>query len=176
MSDYHHYCKGRVGTQFCSFTKKKTGGIEEWMALHEGSHYDSFQKLCDATDYFLAKVQGQTRGRGDYLSINMYYPIVILQGDLLEARETERSVVFRAADHLQFRRSVARKEKPSSYQIDVIRERYFLRFLEMIGKELETMAGLLHRNYEAVRSAIDVAAPVVVGTSQIDWQSSPWGG
>ncbi|PYJ49393.1 MAG: hypothetical protein DME87_09855 [Verrucomicrobia bacterium] len=36
MEGYHHYCEGRVGTQFCSFAKKKSGRVEEWMmATHE---------------------------------------------------------------------------------------------------------------------------------------------
>src|SRR5881409_1427963 len=30
MSKYHHYCKGRVATQFCSFLRKKNS--QEWMA------------------------------------------------------------------------------------------------------------------------------------------------
>jgi len=55
MEGYHHYCEGRVGTQFCSFAKKKSGRVEEWMATHEGAHYDSFRKVCDVVDYQVQK-------------------------------------------------------------------------------------------------------------------------
>jgi hypothetical protein len=156
MKDYHHYCKGRVGTQFCSFAKKKSGRIDQWMALHEGSHYDSFQKLCDATDYFVERAETRTFNLISQLNVLIYYPVIILQGDLVEARETKRSVAFCSADHLQFRRSAARKNKPSTYQIDVIRERYFPKYLDLIVKELQRSAGLLHRHHKAVRSAIDL--------------------
>jgi hypothetical protein len=50
MDKYHHYCKGRVATQFCSFTKKKAE--QEWMATHDEAHFDSFRKLCAAVDHF----------------------------------------------------------------------------------------------------------------------------
>jgi hypothetical protein len=71
--------KGRAGTQFCSFARKKTGRSEEWMALHEGSHYDSFQKLCDATDYFVDR-GAIASNLGRHVNTLIYYPIVIVQG------------------------------------------------------------------------------------------------
>ena len=156
MKDYHHYCKGSVGTQFCSFVKKKSGNIDEWLAMHEGSHFDSFRKLCDVTEYYVDKhFKSWTFSSNENLNIEVYYPVIILQGDLLDARETKRSVTFRATDHLQFRRTVATKEKEASYQIDVIRERYLPKYLELIDAELKKTAQLLRRQYEIVRSAID---------------------
>src|SRR6266571_4670404 len=95
MEDYHHYCKGRIGTQFCSFTKKKSGRAEEWMATHEAMHYDSFRKVCDVVDYQVQKnFTNWTFGPEERLNVEMYYPVIILQGELLEARETKRSVTL----------------------------------------------------------------------------------
>ncbi|PXF56709.1 MAG: hypothetical protein C4B58_12525 [Deltaproteobacteria bacterium] len=34
---YHHYCKGRVATQFCSFLQKKSGKKSEWILHMEKS-------------------------------------------------------------------------------------------------------------------------------------------
>ncbi len=34
MEGYHHYCKGRVATQYCTFQAKK-GQHPEWIALHQ---------------------------------------------------------------------------------------------------------------------------------------------
>lgn len=156
MNDYHHYCKGRVGTQFCSFVKKKSGRVEEWMSTHEGSHYDSLQKLCDVTDHYVDKpFKSWTYGARENLNVEMYYPVIIIQGDLLDARETKRSVTLRAADHLQFRRSVATKGSNVDYQIDVIRERFLPKYLELIDAEIDETARLLRRRYEIVRSGID---------------------
>lgn len=157
MENYHHYCKGRVGTQYCSFVKKKGGkGDDEWMAMHEGSHYDSFRKLCDVTDYYVDKhFKSWTFAVKEHLNVEFYYPLIIVQGDLVEAYQTTRSVRFRAADHIQFRQSVATNGKVSDYQIDVIRERYLPKYLEIIDAELEKTARLLRRRHVIVRSAID---------------------
>src|SRR5260370_13409497 len=95
MEDYHHYCNGRIGTQFCSFTKKKTGRLEEWMATHEATHYDSFRKICDVVDYQLQTIFANWRLDADeHVNVEIYYPAIILQGELLEARETKTSVTL----------------------------------------------------------------------------------
>jgi hypothetical protein len=156
MKDYHHYCNGRVGTQFCSFVKKKGGRVEEWMAIHDGSHYDSFQKLCDVTDYYVDKhFKSWTFRTREHLNVELFYPVIILQGGLVEARETKRSVRFRTANHLQFRRSVATRGKVSDYQIDIITERYLPKYLELIDAELKKTARLLRHRHKIVRTAID---------------------
>jgi len=53
MQKYHHYCRGRVATQYCSFTRKKKGG--EWMATHAEEHFSSLRKLSDVVDHFVRK-------------------------------------------------------------------------------------------------------------------------
>lgn len=159
MENYHHYCKGRVGTQYCSFVKKKNSDKklpDEWMAIHEGSHYDSFRKLCDVTDYYVDKHFKSWRPGGrEYLNVEFYYPLIIVQGDLLEAYETKRSVMFRAVDHIQFRQSVSTNRNAANYQIDVIREKYLPEYLEIIDAELKKTARLLRRRHKTVRLAID---------------------
>lgn len=159
MQDYHHYCKGRIGTQYCSFVKKKSGDKkinDEWMAMHEGSHYESFRKLCDVTDYHVDKHFTSWKfGGEERVNIEFYYPLIIVQGDLIEAYETKRSVGFRSAEHIQFRQSVATNRKVVDYQIDVIRERYLPKYLELIDAELKKTARLLRRRHIIVRSAIE---------------------
>ncbi len=156
MEDFHHYCKGRVGTQYCSFARKKGGGDEEWMAMHEGSHFDSFRKLCDVTEYQIDKnFKGWSfDGTREDLNIEIYYPVIVVQGDLVEACESKRSVTFRSADHIQFRQSVARRGKVDSYQMDIVREKYLPKYLELIDSELEKTAQLLAGHHEIIRSAI----------------------
>ena len=159
MENYHHYCRGRIGTQFCSFAKKKSGRGEEWMAVHEGAHYDSFRKICDVVDYQVQKhFAGWTFGSYENVNVEIYYPAIILQGELLEAHETKRSVALRSADHVQFRRSVATKGANVDYQIDIIRERRLPNYLKQIDEELDKTARLFRRRHEAVRAAIDAIA------------------
>ncbi len=53
MNEYHHYCRGRIATQFCSFRRKKEKNLDEWMAFHEESHMGVFKALSVALEYFV---------------------------------------------------------------------------------------------------------------------------
>lgn len=156
MKNYHHYCKGRFGTQFCSFAKKKTGRKEEWMAIHEGYHFDSIRKLCDVVEYRVDHHFNSWVLRGkEHVNIEVYVPVIILQGELLDARQTTRSVTLRPVDHIQFRRSVTKSGKEIDYQIDIIRERFLPQYINIIDKELDRTANLLRRRYKTVSRAIE---------------------
>lgn len=78
LSKFHHYCATRIATQFCSFTRKQS---QQWMALHEGSHFDSFQKLCDAVDYHQdQQFKSWKLGPEGPFNLQFYYPILVVQG------------------------------------------------------------------------------------------------
>jgi len=156
MQEYHHYCQGRIATQYCSFLGKKSGPKREWLATHEGSHFDAFEKLCDATDYFVNHhFKSWSFAEKESMNIEFYYPVLIIQGELLDARAGKRSVTLKRAPHLQFRRSVVVGGKEKNYQIDVIEERYLPKYLEIMDRELTKTARLLRRRHKAVRDAID---------------------
>jgi len=171
MKDFHHYCQGRVGTQYCSFARKK-GGDEEWMAMHEGSHFDSFRKLCDVTDYYIDKhfKSWSFDGTKEFLNIEIYYPVIVVQGDLVEGLESKRSVTFRSADHIQFRQSVARRGKVDSYQMDIVRETYLPKYLGQIESELTKTAELLRGHQEIIRSTINSIVEVAKGITSPEHQ------
>ncbi len=57
LNKFHHYCTPRVATQFCSFARK---GGSEWMALHEGPHFDSSRS--SATRSIIFKTITSSRG------------------------------------------------------------------------------------------------------------------
>lgn len=156
MEKYHHYCKGRIATQFCSFVRKKTGRKDEWMATHEGSHFDSFRKLCDATDYFIDNhFKSWKFNDRESVNINFYYPVLILQGELLEGIPTKRSITLRKSNHLQFRRTSISNGKEIDYQIDIITESYLPKFINLLGEEIQKSARLLRRRHKIVRESIN---------------------
>ena len=156
MDQYHHYCKGNVGTQFCSFLKKKTGKVEEWMAVHDSSHFDSFQKLCSIVDYEKRRhFLSWTLRQKEPVNLQIYYPVIVLQGELVEAQQTPRSVKLKAANHIQFRRSTASCGTEQHYHIDIIRERYLPKYLDSVHQELRKTALLLRRRHMTIRAAID---------------------
>jgi len=135
LEKFHHYCTPRVATQFCSFAKKAGS---DWMALHEGPHFDSFSKLSDAVDYFQHKHFASWQfADKEPVNIEFYYPVLVVQGELLEGRVQKGGVALRAASHLQFRRTVIRRSEAAPYQIDVVQEKRFTRFVAMIERELD---------------------------------------
>jgi len=156
MQEYHHYYNGFVATQFCSFQHKNTGRKNEWVAVHEGNHFDSIIKLCDVTDYLIERRSNNlTRKNNDDIYIEFYYPVLVLQGDLIEAFANKRSLSVRQSNHLKLRRSVKCGEKQTSYQIDIIKERYLPEYLSRVEEELNQTADLLKHNNKIVRQSIN---------------------
>lgn len=156
MQDYHHYCRGRVATQYCSFLSKKADKKKEWFATHEGSHFDAIKKLCDASDYFLDRhFKSWTYGRKEWVNIEFYYPLLVVQGELLDARVGKRSVALKRVPHLQFRRSAVVGGESEDYQIDVIEEWYLPKYLKIVNQELVKSARLLRRRHKIVRNSIN---------------------
>lgn len=156
MEKYHHYCKGRIATQFCSFVRKKGAG--EWMATHEDAHFDALQKLSAVTEYMMGKhfTGWVLADRADEtLNIEFYYPVVVLQGRMLEARAERRALALHEANHVQFRRSAIVGLEEVHYQIDVVTERFFPRFLRILETEMSTTARLLKRRQAQIQAAID---------------------
>jgi len=152
LGKFHHYCASRIATQFCSFTRKQS---QQWMAQHEGSHFDSFQKLCDAVDYRQDQHFKSWRfGPEELVNVEFYYPILVVQGDLLEARPRGTSVVLKRAKHLQFRRTVIRGSVSRTYQIDVVTEVHFSRLLSLLDKELDTIARRIKARRRVVQRSV----------------------
>ena len=152
LEKFHHYCTPRVATQFCSFAKKAGG---DWMALHEGPHFDSFSKLCDAVDYFQNKHFTSWRfADKESVNVEFYYPVLVVQGELLEGRVRKSGVALRAASHLQFRRTAIRRSEATPYQIDVVQERRFPRFVAMLESELELTVKRLKARSRLVRDSV----------------------
>jgi len=152
MDKFLHFCKSRVATQFCSFSQTKD---TKWIALHESPHFDSFQKLCDATAHFVEKQFGNYRpAADDLINIEFYYPVAVVQGDLVDARPSRRDVSLRKADHLVYRRTVIQGTEEESYNIDVVTERFFPRFLRTVEDEMSKTVSRIKRRKKDFRRSI----------------------
>jgi len=155
MYDYHHYFQCPVASQYCSFQKKKDKGAE-WMALHGEDRQDSFGKLCDVIEYFIDRdYERWTRGTDKGAAVTLYYPILVVQGDLLDVRTGKRSLSLKKAKHLQYRLSRITDGKLIDYQIDVVTERYFPQLLNMIAGEQTKTARRMNDKKEGVRKSAD---------------------
>ena len=133
MNKYHHYCKGRVATQYCSFTLKGKQRPAEWMATHDENHFDAFRKLGAAVDYYSRQhfESWSPKGR-EYVNIEFYYPVLVVQGGLLDVRQTQKSLKISEVSHVQYRLSTLAGQQQTTYQIDVVTERFFPRYLEIV--------------------------------------------
>jgi hypothetical protein len=156
MEKYHHYCKGRIATQFCSFVEKKRENRKEWMATHDQAHFDAFRKLSATVEYFLGRhFESWKFGGRESVNVEFYYPALVVQGELLEIQPRKKALKISKVNHLQYRRSAILGNKETTYQIDVVTERFFQRYLELVDREMSKTARLLRRRHVVVRAAID---------------------
>lgn len=154
MENYHHYCKGRISTQFCSFLKKK-GRDEEWMAFHDDVHFSSLNTLCAALDHAIEEHFSDWKPTpNDCVNLQIYYPVLVVQGELLDVRPTARSLRMSRVDHVHYVRSEIFRGKEHRYHIDVVTERFFPRFLKIVEQEVSKTARLMRRRHKAISEAI----------------------
>lgn len=156
MPKFLHFCKGRVATQFCSFSETKE---KKWIALHEGSHFDAFQKICDATTYCVdEQFKSYQPTEDDSINIEFYYPVIVIQGDLLEARTYLKNVSLKRAHHLLYRRTAIQGKKAETYNIDVVTERFFPEYLKIVEYEMKKTAKRIQSRKKEFRKSIQVIA------------------
>jgi len=154
IEKFHHYCRGRVATQFCSFTRN--GSSQEWLAQHEGTHFDSFQKLSDALTYYQREhFASWYLGRDEPINIQIYYPALVLQGRLIDARVSKSGVAFRRASHLSYRRTIIHQQGATEIQIDVLTESNLSSWLRTVDKEVQTIVRRLRRRRSDVQKSIN---------------------
>ena len=149
METYHHYCKGRVATQFCSFVKKKEKA--EWMATHEDDHFNAFVTLTKALEDLLA---GFKYFKGTYLNATFIYPVLVIQGTLLDVRHDQGQLEFRPQKSLRYRRCLAVGKKGRDYLFDVVTERGFGAYLKMLEVEARKTAFRMNRVRDLLRKNI----------------------
>jgi hypothetical protein len=154
VEKYHHYCHGRIATQYCSFQRKKQKP-NEWMAWHDEAQFDSFKKLSHAVEYEIDRHHQQWQFRGhEHINLVLYYPIVVVQGQLMEARASAGDVRLYSRSHLMFRRSEFMQDTERTFQIDVVQEKGLSRLLSIVDLEADRLSRALRRKHREVRTAI----------------------
>jgi hypothetical protein len=124
MESFHHYCKAKVATQYCSFQLKKDKS--SWMALHIEEQHEMFNSLIQALEYDISEHFGNftlpPKGQEEGINIQIYYPLVILQGDLYSAALKDNYLSISKSNHIQFRKEIflPAPNEWKKYQIDVI--------------------------------------------------------
>jgi hypothetical protein len=152
---FHHYCRGQFASQYCSFTNKSN----RWIASHSDVHHQTFTGLANAVEASIedhyAKTSLPRKDEIEPVNIQIYYPLVVLQGELYLANETRQGLKIKKVNHVQFRREVWSANRREAYQIDVIRESFIDKYLKLIDKEAETIRRKLNRKSGEVHRSAD---------------------
>ena len=159
MEKFHHYCKGPVATQYCTFQLKKDKS--SWMALHNEEQHDTFNSLLKAVDYEIAEHFDiwflPDKVDEEEINIQIYYPLVIFQGSLCSATLKNNQLTLRKSKHIQFRKELflPRTNEVEAYQIDVITEEYLPDYLKIIESEIEKVRRVFQRRKAKVLLSIE---------------------
>ena len=150
LSRYYHYRTKRISTQYCSFQRKQ--GSAQWMALHRDEDHHAFRKLCVATNHFVNETIVPEYMADAAWSLSLIYPVLLIQGDIFEVRPSSRSATIVQSPHIQFCLSHVVAGEENTYQIDVISESYFPKYLDMLLREMRLMHKRLEAKYEHLRA------------------------
>jgi hypothetical protein len=125
------------------------------MAFHEERQFDALTKLCHALDHFVDDHARSWRpGPKEWINVQTYYPVLIVQGDLLDVRRTRGRFEVRSVNQVQFRRSSVVRGEERKCQLDVITERHLGRFLSLVDREIMTTARATRRRGPAVVDSV----------------------
>lgn len=182
MESYHHYCKSRIATQYCSFTAKKGSSPVAWLAQHEEMHFDSFNKLCFALNHDMDEHYSHAQLRGkETINVQIYYPILVVSGEIIEIMPTRKEIKLLVAHHVHYIQSYITRGKVQRYHIDVVTEKYLPRLLRLIDRETKKAVRLLRSRREAIQNSIDEITTSVKGIrsqgiirSRMEYRG-PWG-
>jgi len=159
MEKFHHYCKGPIATQYCTFQLKKDKS--SWMALHNEEQHDTFSSLLKALDYEIAQhFDGWAlpdKVDEEEVNVQIYYPLLILQGSLFSATLKNNRLSLRKSKHIEFRKQLflPRKNEVETYQIDVITEGYLPDYLRIVNSETERIRTVFQRRRAKVLLSIE---------------------
>jgi hypothetical protein len=152
---FHHYCRGKIATQYCSFVKKG----DRWIATHLDPQHQTLNKLVDALEAIITEHYNSwrlpTKGEKEPINIQLYYPLLVVQGDLYLAKQSRRGLKMRKVRHVQFRRELWSAQKKATYHIDVIHESFLSAYLKIVEKEVEAVKRRFVKRRKSVQKSID---------------------
>ncbi len=159
MERFHHYCRGWIATQYCTFQLKKDKS--SWMALHSEEQHDTFNSLIKCLEYEIAKHFDEWVLPGDneeeVVNVQVYYPLLILQGGLYCGSLDNGNLTLKKSKHVQFRKELflPRTNEVQTYQIDVISEEYLRDYLRIVDSEMEKIKKAFQRRRQNVFYAME---------------------
>ncbi len=150
-----HYNQLAKNTQYCSFSIKKRGQKNEWMASHPDGLHDTLNKLVDYAEHkndgYEDWMKNDSAWRREVFT-TLFFPVIILQNELIEVSENNGKVKIENKDHIIFDFNKFPNTK-NGFLIDIITESYlpdYLRKIESSVTELKNSMIGFYKNKEIV--------------------------
>lgn len=160
---FHHYFKVPVATQYCTFEFKKDKSSKySWIAFHNDEQHNTFNSLIQSLDNEIIEHSNSwvmpDDDEEESVNIQIYYPLLILQGPLYEAfYDDELNLIIQDASNVTFKKQVYdfKNQEGKEYMIDVITENYLDTYLGIVDQEIKTIKKIFQRKRKAVKKAIN---------------------
>jgi hypothetical protein len=167
-SCHHYFAPGVISSQYCSFDRKKGGHDRgSWFAQHREQDYEALRAIVAATDHLTRQHHDYMDEEFPWLQLAFFFPVLIVQGELLEASPTARSVRLVKKEHVRLHWSRSEGRESHRYVIDVITERKLPEYLRLVTKTIEGMASRIKERMPAVFiDAIDRAKEFRAGKAR----------
>lgn len=163
---FHHYGKGTVATQYCTFHRKNDSA--RWVASHSDAH-QTFLALVNAVEHGIEDHCNNwvPPGRSkEKINLQIFYPLLVLQGDIYEARMDAASLTIKEVEHVQYCKDLWDGRGNRTYQIDVISEKYVSKYLDLVDKEIETIRRRLQRQRSNAYHSIEYVTKQLIANSR----------
>lgn len=160
-SEKFHYNQQIKNTQYCSFSKKR-GQKNEWMASHPDGLHDTLNKLVDYTEY---KIEGyeewmkETSVWSREVFTTLFFPVIILQNELIEVSENNGKVKIENKDHIIFDFNKYSDTK-NGFLIDVITESYLPEYLRKIESSVTELKNSMIEFYKG-KEIVEIEFPKI---------------
>ena len=138
LSNRFHYNTQFPSTQYCSFIKKGNNNSSEWMASHPDGLHETFSKLYS---FINEKIGLRIQRREDLFCFEIFYPIIVFQGELMEVEGVGQGIVANDIDNALFEFNYF-TDSSRSLLVDIVCERAFDSLLKKVVNErhiLESM-------------------------------------
>ncbi len=160
MDKFHHYREGLVATQYCTFQMKKDKSA--WLALHSDEQHDTFNSLIKAVEYEITSHYRSwimpDKPEDEPINLQIYYPLIVLQGDMYSASLVNNRIALKKSKHVQFIKEfyLPRTHEAETYQIDVITEDYLEKYLGIIESEADRIKSVIREKNKQVVSSVEM--------------------
>ena len=136
---YHNYKIKWYASQFCQMKRKKGSHKKkiEWIASHERL-YESTENLVKATYYCSSEHKNRiilNEDTKDLVNLLIVYPVLLFAGKIYECRVDDKKYRLYEKNHLTLYKTTVHRNERRTCHIDVIKEDYLQRFLDIIEEE-----------------------------------------